>query len=75
MTGVDFSDKLRGYANSWLPARDIVVESVKKSKAEVDPTGRIIVLSQFAPWKVLSAQHDTCFSLTVVPGAPLRARG
>ncbi|KAL1719509.1 metal-dependent protein hydrolase [Schizophyllum commune] len=51
MTGVDFSDKLRGYANSWLPARDIVVESVKKSKAEVDPTGRIIVLSQFAPWK------------------------
>ena len=75
MTGVDFSDKLRGYANSWLPARDIVVESVKKSKAEVDPTGRIIVLSQFAPWKVMSAQNNTSNGLTTVPGASLRARG
>ncbi|TRM66354.1 metal-dependent protein hydrolase [Schizophyllum amplum] len=64
MTGVDFTEKLNNYANSWLPARNIVVGSVEKSKAEVDPTGRIIVLSQFAPWKEHLLQYEASVGTT-----------
>ncbi|KAI0639378.1 GAMM1 protein [Trametes polyzona] len=50
MVGTEFLDRLDYYANSWLPARDLVVAALNKRK-EVDPSGRIILFEQFAPWK------------------------
>lgn len=48
--GEIFVNLVNNYFNSWLPAKNIVVEAVKK-RMEVDPSGKIIVLSQFCPWK------------------------
>ncbi|KAJ7786345.1 metal-dependent protein hydrolase [Mycena metata] len=50
LTGEEFVGKLSYYANSWLPARDLLVQAVKSSK-QIDPTGKIIVFDQFLPWK------------------------
>ena len=51
MVGGEFLQRLDYYANAWLPARDLVVGGLSKRK-DVDPTGRIILFEQFAPWKV-----------------------
>ena len=51
LVGTEFFDRLDYYANAWLPARDLVVAALNKRK-EVDPSGRIILFDQFAPWKV-----------------------
>lgn len=51
MVGTEFLQRLDYYANAWLPARDLVVAGLSKRK-EVDPSGRIILFEQFAPWKV-----------------------
>ncbi|KAK5963195.1 Myg1p PWA37_004906 [Arxiozyma heterogenica] len=48
--GEIFVNLVNNYFNSWLPAKNIVVEAIKK-RMEVDPSGKIIVLSQFCPWK------------------------
>ncbi|KII94340.1 hypothetical protein PLICRDRAFT_171993 [Plicaturopsis crispa FD-325 SS-3] len=50
LTGEEFLGRLDYYANAWLPARDIVV-SAFSARTNVDPSGRIILFSQFAPWK------------------------
>ncbi|KIY52762.1 metal-dependent protein hydrolase [Fistulina hepatica ATCC 64428] len=50
LTGEEFSAQLSGYADDWLPAREIVIKSIEKSK-KIDPTGRIVVFDQFVPWK------------------------
>ncbi|KAJ7169872.1 GAMM1 protein [Mycena filopes] len=50
LTGEEFIGKLSYYANSWLPARDLLIESLEASKS-IDPTGKIIVFDQFLPWK------------------------
>jgi uncharacterized UPF0160 family protein len=52
LTGQEFVGKLEYYANAWLPARDLLIDSVADSKATADPTGKIIVFKQFLPWKV-----------------------
>jgi hypothetical protein len=52
LTGEEFLGRLKYYANAWLPARDILIASVAKSKETVDPTGKIILFEQFLPWKV-----------------------
>lgn len=52
LTGEEFLGKLKYYANSWLPARDILVASITDSRQKVDPTGQIVLLEQFLPWKV-----------------------
>ncbi|KAF8807432.1 metal-dependent protein hydrolase [Phlegmacium glaucopus] len=63
LTGSEFLGKLNFYANAWLPARDILISSIATSKASVDPTGQIILLEQFLPWKQhlleLEADQDT----------------
>jgi uncharacterized UPF0160 family protein len=41
------------YANAWLPARDLVVSALAH-RANVDPSGKILLFEQFAPWKVPS---------------------
>lgn len=51
LTGQEFVEKLEYYANAWLPARDLLIDSVAASKAIADPTGKIIVFKQFLPWK------------------------
>ncbi|KAL5007005.1 hypothetical protein ScPMuIL_015811 [Solemya velum] len=45
----EFLDKILYFKKSWLPARDIVLESVK-ARAEVHPSGEIFVLSTGCPW-------------------------
>ncbi|KAJ6610020.1 metal-dependent protein hydrolase [Mycena sp. CBHHK59/15] len=50
LTGEEFLAKLSFYAEAWLPARDLLIDSINSSK-QVDPTGKIILLEQFLPWK------------------------
>ncbi|KAJ4486172.1 GAMM1 protein [Lentinula aciculospora] len=51
LTGSEFLDRLEYYANAWLPARDLLVAAIQNSKEIVDPSGRIILLESFLPWK------------------------
>jgi uncharacterized UPF0160 family protein len=51
LTGQEFLGKLDGILFSWLPARDIVLDAFQKSKQTADPSGRVILFEQFAPWK------------------------
>lgn len=78
LTGEEFLGRLDYYANAWLPARDIVV-SAFSARTNVDPSGRIILFSQFAPWKVSDRR---CFLVSGVSsssfptaGASFRDRG
>ncbi|KAF7306949.1 hypothetical protein MIND_00487700 [Mycena indigotica] len=50
LTGEEFLSKLNFYANAWLPARDLLTSAIATSK-NTDPSGKIIVLDQFLPWK------------------------
>ena len=50
LTGTEFMGKLDYLANSWFPARDIVLDTLK-SRFEVDPSGKILLLKSFCPWK------------------------
>jgi uncharacterized UPF0160 family protein len=50
LTGSEFLAVVQGYRDSWLPAREIVVKAVKESTT-VHPSGAIIVLDRFCPWK------------------------
>lgn len=50
LMGDVFVDKLDYYSKAWLPAREIVVDAVKK-RFEVDPSGKIINLGISCPWK------------------------
>lgn len=51
LTGEEFLGRLKYYANAWLPARDLLISSIASSKAKVDPSGKIILLESFLPWK------------------------
>jgi hypothetical protein len=44
-------DRLDYYANSWLPARDLVIKALHE-RDDVDPSGKILLFEQFCPWKV-----------------------
>ncbi|KZT60347.1 metal-dependent protein hydrolase [Calocera cornea HHB12733] len=50
LTGTEFFERLDYYANAWLPARDVVKRAMD-GRTAVEPTGRILVLETFAPWK------------------------
>ncbi|XP_034022049.1 UPF0160 protein MYG1, mitochondrial [Thalassophryne amazonica] len=51
MVGDEFKDRLDYYRSSWLPARTILEEAVKK-RHQVDASGEVILLSQGGcPWK------------------------
>lgn len=50
LTGQEFLDRLDYYAQAWMPARDLLIEAIHSSKS-LDPSGRIIILDQFLPWK------------------------
>lgn len=50
LMGLAFLNLLTGYGESWLPARAIV-ESAFKLRYDVHPSGEVIVLDRFCPWK------------------------
>lgn len=50
LAGGEFAAEVARVAGSWLPAKKIVEASVAK-RASVDPSGRIVKLEAFAPWK------------------------
>jgi len=50
MIGSEFKEMLFSCANEWMPARDIVINSIKK-RHEVDESGSIVVLDTYCPWK------------------------
>jgi hypothetical protein len=51
LAGEEFLGRLNYYSRSWLPARDIVLDGLSR-RIKKDPSGRIIVFDQYAPWKV-----------------------
>ncbi|KAF9685980.1 hypothetical protein SADUNF_Sadunf03G0111000 [Salix dunnii] len=51
LAGSEFLDSVRFHAKSWLPARSIVMECLA-SRFDVDPSGEIMVLKTFCPWKL-----------------------
>ncbi|KAL9230205.1 hypothetical protein vseg_005588 [Gypsophila vaccaria] len=51
LAGGEFLDNVRSLAKSWLPARSIVVECLQARK-DIDPSGEIMVLNRFCPWKL-----------------------
>lgn len=46
----DFHRELESWALNWLPARSIVEKAVVEARA-VHPSGQILVLDHFCPWK------------------------
>ncbi|KAF9056192.1 metal-dependent protein hydrolase [Panaeolus papilionaceus] len=69
LTGSEFFAKLDYFANAWLPARDLLVESVKFSQTTFDPTGKIIIFEQFLPWKEHLFELEADESIpAIVPG-------
>ncbi|KAJ7562986.1 hypothetical protein O6H91_03G091700 [Diphasiastrum complanatum] len=50
LTGKEFLQCLQRYATAWLPARAIVADCINARK-EVDPSGEILLLEKFCPWK------------------------
>lgn len=50
--------RLDYYANSWLPARDLVISALAY-RLYVDPSGKILLFEQYAPWKVRRCYTST----------------
>ena len=50
LAGSEFSETVDYCASCWLPARAHVENAVAK-RLDVDPSGEIIALEQFCPWK------------------------
>ncbi|KAF8489399.1 GAMM1 protein [Gautieria morchelliformis] len=50
LAGEEFLNRLDHYGKSWLPARDMIVAALNARK-QVDPSGKIVLFDQFAPWK------------------------
>lgn len=51
LTGEEFLGRLKYYADAWLPARDLLIQSIANSKQKVDPSGKLVLLEKFLPWK------------------------
>ncbi|KAL7183286.1 hypothetical protein ACSBR1_041882 [Camellia fascicularis] len=51
LAGSEFLDSVRFHAKSWLPARSIVMECLA-ARHDIDPSGEIMVLNRFCPWKL-----------------------
>lgn len=69
MAGEEFLGRLDYYAKAWLPARTLVAEGLAQ-RTRVDPSGRIILFEQFAPWKVsLWCLSGSTFPLLPSPGS------
>ncbi|KAL4570610.1 hypothetical protein LXL04_026268 [Taraxacum kok-saghyz] len=51
LAGTEFLDSVRFHVKSWLPARSIVMECLA-ARTGIDPSGEIMVLDRFCPWKL-----------------------
>ncbi|OIW18908.1 hypothetical protein TanjilG_25351 [Lupinus angustifolius] len=51
LAGSEFLDSVRFHVGSWLPARSIVKETLL-ARHTVDPSGEVLVLNKFCPWKL-----------------------
>ncbi|KAI3787547.1 hypothetical protein L1987_42096 [Smallanthus sonchifolius] len=51
LAGTEFLDSVRFHVKSWLPARSIVIECLA-ARTDIDPSGEIMVLDRFCPWKL-----------------------
>lgn len=51
LAGTEFLDNVRYHAKSWLPARSIVLGCLV-ARHDIDPSGEILVLTEFCPWKL-----------------------
>lgn len=51
LAGGEFLERVDYTAKAWLPAREIVLRAVE-SRKEIEAGGRVVVFSEFAPWKV-----------------------
>jgi len=67
LTGEEFLGRLNYYSRSWLPARDIVLNGLSR-RTNIDPSGRIIVFDQYAPWK------EHLFELELEQAVPVHAQ-
>lgn len=50
LAGSEFDGALRRTAQIWLPARQLVLADLS-SRKDVDPSGAVVALSTFCPWK------------------------
>ena len=50
LTGAEFTDALHHLIKSWLPARSLVLEDLQ-NRTQIDPSGQIMKLTSFCPWK------------------------
>ena len=50
LTGSEFMESLHHAIKSWLPARSYVLKDLRE-RTTVDPSGQIMKLSSFVPWK------------------------
>ena len=50
LTGSEFLDSVRYHAQAWLPARALVAADLAAAP-QVDPSGAIVKLNSFCPWK------------------------
>ncbi|KAH7686885.1 Metal-dependent protein hydrolase protein [Dioscorea alata] len=51
VAGSEFLESVHFHAKSWLPARSIVIDCLK-SRGDIDPSGEIMLLNKFCPWKL-----------------------
>ncbi|KAJ1673251.1 hypothetical protein EV182_005606, partial [Spiromyces aspiralis] len=51
ITGDELVERVKYYAFSWLPARSIVKEAFESRRSKADPSGHIMVLEPYCPWK------------------------
>lgn len=50
MAGEEFAETVEDVVASWLPARSVVAAALG-ARFEADASGKVVVLTQFAPWK------------------------
>lgn len=50
LMGNAFKNVVRSLGVSWLPAKNVVEKSFA-SRFDVDPSGKVLILEQFVPWK------------------------
>ena len=51
LTTHELATTVLGYVNHWLPARSIVERALASASRDVHPSGRILRLDSFCPWK------------------------
>jgi uncharacterized UPF0160 family protein len=66
LTCTEFVGHVYELATSWWPARSIVQDALDK-RFEVDPSGRILIFSQVAPWKdhLFELEDQVCGLVTI----------